>query len=70
MFKPEIGKAYTLQEGTDDTTNTYGSHFFVPGSKVRVLENCNDRYYWCEGTSRTHGGHIEQIVHVSCLGVE
>ena len=33
MFKPEIGKEYTLQEGTDYTIN-----FFVPGSKVEVLE--------------------------------
>lgn len=65
MFKPEIGKEYTLQAGTDDTTN-----YFVPGSKVRVLENCNDEYYWSEGTSRTHGGTIEQLTHVSCLGVE
>ncbi len=65
MFKPEIGKEYTLQKGTDGTIN-----FFVPGSKVRVLEDCNDEYCWCEGTSRTHGCHIEQLTHVSCLEVE
>lgn len=65
MFKPEIGKEYTLQKGEYDTT-----HYFVPGSKVKVQDTVDGVYYWCSGTSKTHGEEIEQIVHVSCLGVE